>query len=184
MFLRRPFAISEMADVAPFSVDELADAYAALSRRCLSQSTAWVLDFLIAAGSSSEIAVPPSDPQFLLAQSQFRIREFKRAANTLRERTDQDSVGVTLLAKLLDTQRGIEQTVSDSTSFLGILPVSPSCHFDVFQPLIADTQAVAESLDPLNRYLFAAILSKGGRYQDALPHLLKSLNEFPLNRSA
>jgi anaphase-promoting complex subunit 8 len=173
-----------MGELAPFSLEELADAYAALSRRCLCQSTAWVLDFLIAAGSSSEIPVPPSDPQFLLAQAQFRIGEFKRAANTLRERTDQDSVGVTLLAKLLDTQRGIEQTVSDSTSFLGILPVSPSCHFEVFQPLISETQAVAESLDAINLYLFAAILSKGGRYQEALPHLLKSLNEFPLNRSA
>jgi hypothetical protein len=119
MFLKRPFVISEMAELAPFSVEELADSDAVLSRRCLSQSAAWILDFLIAAGSSSEIPIPPSDPQFLLAQSQFRIGEFKRAANTLRERTDQDSIGVTLLAKLLDTQRGIEQTVSDSTSFSG-----------------------------------------------------------------
>jgi anaphase-promoting complex subunit 8 len=125
-----------------------------------------------------------ADPQFLLGCWRFRTGEFKRAAYSVQGRTDQDSLGLYFLSKLLDVQRGLEQTVSDSTSFLGILPVSPSSNYESFRPLIAEASEFVDTFDPLNLYLFAAILVKGGRYQDALPHLLKSLNEFPLNRSA
>jgi anaphase-promoting complex subunit 8 len=171
-------------DIAPFSQEELVTAYSALSTRCLSQSAAWVLEFLLACEDGPEVGSDPRHLRFLLAQSQFRIGEFRRAAQTLESFTDPDSVGLQFLSKLIDIQRGLEQNVSDATSFLGILPVSPSSHFEAFQSLIADARAVQDSFDALNLYIFASILVKGGKYQDAIPHLLKSLNEFPCNRSA
>jgi anaphase-promoting complex subunit 8 len=119
-----------------------------------------------------------------LAQSKFQSGEFRASAHALEGFTDPDSIGLRLLGQLLDIQRGLEQNTSDATSFLGILPVSPSSHFEAFQSLINEARELLESFDPRNLYIFSAILVKCGNYQDALPHLLRSLNEFPCNRSA
>ena len=167
-----------------FSTEGLSEAFIALDLRCLSQSAAWVLEFLMESGTDCRASMPSLDAAYLLAQTQFRTGEFKRAVNTLSGRTDQYSIGLTILSKLLDVQRGLEQNVTSTNSFLGVLPVSTSSHFSYFEPLIDEFESQADSFDALNSYLFAAILSKGGRYQRVVSFLVKSLNEFPLNRSA
>ena len=165
-----------------FSTEGLGEAYFVLESRCLSQSATWILEFV--RDDDLKGAPEPRDATYLLAQTQFRTGEFKRAANTLAGRTDQCSVGLIMLSKLLDVQRGLEQNVTSTNSFLGVLPVSTSSHFTYFDPLIEEFEKQAESFDAINQYLFAAILSKGGRYQQTVPLLVKSVNEFPLNRSA
>ncbi|KAH0791111.1 TPR Domain containing protein [Histomonas meleagridis] len=99
---------------------------------------------------------------------------------------DQRSISLSLLAQLLDVQRENDQNITDNefSNSLGILPISNSSKFDTFAPLIKTAQAISADFDSINKYIFSAILFKGGRYKECIPYLIESLSSFPLNRSA
>lgn len=164
--------------------NELINAYKILSDRCLFQSAAWVLEFLSATPFDSTIELEDKSPQFLLAQSQFKIREYKKVVKTLENCTDQPSIGLRFLSRLNDTQQEIEQSLIDSGSFLEGFPSSGLSSYESYDSLIEEITPFVEKLDAVNLYIYSSILVKGGRHKDALPFLLNSLNSFPLNRSA
>ncbi|OHT06646.1 TPR Domain containing protein [Tritrichomonas foetus] len=164
--------------------EELIAAFSDLSTRCLSQSATWVLEFLITSGFTQKINLSQKSPQFLQAQAQFRIGEFKKAVNTLKDCQDQESLGLRFLSRLIDLQREIEQTIPDSSNLLGILSSTNNRSNDPYESLAQEAEPFVESFDPINLYIYAAILVRCNRHKDALPFLLKSLNAFPLNRSA
>ena len=171
-------------DSEKLNSEELISAYISLSRRCLSQSASWVLEFLMASGFHNQINFPELPAKFLHAQSQFLIGEFKKCIHTLEKCDDQDSIGLRFLAKLIDLQREIEQTEPDLANFLGALPVSNTYFYGPYEKLVKEMEPLVDSLDSLNLYIYASLLAKNGRHKDALPYLIKSLNQFPLNRSA
>lgn len=167
-----------------FNLLELVDAYKILSERCLSQSASWALEFLIAGNYQGEIQKNPTSPNILLAQSLFKIGEFKKVIILLEKCTDQTSLGIRFLASIIDTQRSIEQEISDSTQFLETLPVKGTSYSESYEHLVKEIEPFVDSLDPINLYIYASILVKNGKYKDALPFLLKSIQQFPLNRNA
>lgn len=178
--------------IVMFSGDEVIKAYSELSERCLSQAAAWIMNFIVNDSTTdiSEISIEtkPHDPTFLISQELFSLGQFQKVAYNLKDCrvSDQSSIGLKFLSKLLDTQREIDQKVPDNASFLGALPVSGNSNYESFASLIQEMTPLYESkqLDPLNLYIYAAILSKGGRFKDAVPILIESINGFPLNKSA
>lgn len=167
-----------------FSLEELVSAYSALSSRCLSQSSAWVLEYILATNESPTIETDSFDARYLLAQNLFRMGEFSKAAFILEKSTDQQSIGLKFLSKFIDTQRQIDQAINDSATFLGNLPVTSTSNFNAYDSLVQEIEPYVESFDSLNLYIYSAILFKNGKYQEALTYLIKSLQDFPLNRSA
>ena len=175
-----------------FNTDEIIDAYSQLSERCLSQAAAWIIEFLVSDSSTdfSQISIQtkPHNPIFLISQELFSQGQFQKVAYNLKDCgiNEQNSISLKYLSKLLDIQREIDQKVPDNATFLGSLPVSGNSNYESFSSLIQEMTPLYESsqLDPLNLYIYAAVLSKGGRYKESIPILIDSINGFPLNRSA
>lgn len=175
-----------------FKSEELIDAYSQLSERCLSQAAAWIIEFLVNDSSTDiskiSIQTKPHKPIFLISQELFSLGQFQKVAYNLKDCgiNEQSSISLKFLSKLLDIQREIDQKVPDNATFLGSLPVSGNSNYESFSSLIQEMAPLYESsqLDPLNLYIYSAVLSKGGRYKEAISILIDSINGFPLNRSA
>lgn len=165
-----------------FSAEELVPAFNSLRTRCLSQCSGWVLHFILASDPNSKLDGQELDSGYLLAQSQFHAAEFKRVVKLLERRQDQDSIGLRLLAQYHDVLRGLDYSKTDSKDSLHMLPAPAATYFPEFYPLVQEYETV--DLDPLNRYIFAMVLVKAGKYKEAIRELVKSLKEFPLNRGA
>lgn len=175
-----------------FNTSEIIPAYTQLSERCLLQSASWIIQFLMTDPSTDisnkTIKMKPRNPIFMISQELFSLGQFQKVAFTLKDCdiNDQCSIGLKFLSKLLDTQREIDQKVPDNATFLGSLPVSGNSNYDSYSTLIQEMTPLFENnqLDSLNLYIYASVLAKGGRYKDAIPILINSINGFPLNKSA
>lgn len=170
-------------EASEFNLKELADAYPVLMGRCLDQSAAWILEFLSDV-PDIQIEIPKYSPKILLAQSLFHSGEFKKASMIVKSGTDQVSIGLSLLCESIDLQRQQQQTIDDSDTFLGAFPVSTKNHFEIFDDLIKSVADISKTFDPINQYIYASILAKGGHFLEALNFVSKSIYSFPLNRSA
>ena len=173
-----------MEEIPEFNAKELADAYPLLVGRCLDQSASWILEFLKDEEDVSLIQCPAYPPTILLAQSLFHSGEYKKAASFVKSGKDQVSIGLRLLSESFDLQKQQQQTADDSHPFLGAFPVSTKNHYEVFSDLINSVSDISKTFDPINQYIYASILVKGGRFLEALPYITKSLSAFPINRSA
>ena len=171
-------------EIEKIDQSKLFSAFSILSQRCLNQAASWILEFISESESNSKISMESQNPNYLLAKSMFNLGEFQKAIFVLNNNEDQNSIGLKYLCKLLNTQRTLDQTVSDKASFLGTLPVPENSNYDSYASLIKEIEPLEQTLDFINLYIYASILVKGGRYKEAVPILQKSINGFPLNRSA
>lgn len=163
--------------------DLIIQSYVELTSRCLDQSAEWILDFL-PDFKDQIITIPPQPAKILHAQNLFRIGEFKKAIYALKEFNDQRAIGIKLLSKLIFIQRENEQNMSGSSNRLGTLVIpNDQAMFKSYENVIQEANQMKNDFDSLNNYIYSAILFKGGRYKESISPLVKSLNEFPLNRS-
>ena len=153
-----------MEEIPEFNAKELADAYPLLVGRCLDQSASWILEFLKDEEDVSLIQCPAYPPTILLAQSLFHSGEYKKAASFVKSGKDQVSIGLRLLSESFDLQKQQQQTADDSDTFLGAFPVSTKNHYEVFSDLINSVSDISKTFDPINQYIYASILVKGGRF--------------------
>lgn len=176
-----------------FNPNEIISAYMELSDRCLYQSASWILAFLPPSIPNSHkedrlIQSPSSSPVYLMAKELFSMGEFQKVEYSLRDSTikDQKAIGLKFLAKSLNLQRELDQNISDNVSFLGPLPVSENSRYDSFSSIIQEMKPLYDNqqLDPINIYIYASILVKGGRFKDAAPIVIQSINGYQMNRSA
>ena len=74
--------------------------------------------------------------------------------------------------------------MSGSSNRLGTLVIpNDQAMFKSYENVIQEANQMKNDFDSLNNYIYSAILFKGGRYKESISPLVKSLNEFPLNRS-
>ena len=165
-----------------FSKDELVPAFKQLETRCLSQGSGWVLSFILASDPKATVTGESVDARYHRAQSQFYCAEFKRVLESLAERNDQNSIGLRMLAQYYDTVRSLDYSETDSKDSLHLLPAPASAYFSEFESLVQEYKKL--ELDGINRYIYAMVLVKAGKYKEAVDELVKSLKEFPLNRGA
>jgi len=166
------------------SLDSLKEAYCVLETRCLFDSSSWVLEFISIVDSNCQVSLPVMNISFVISRNLFMKGEFKKAAFSLKNHQDQLSLGLRMLSMLLQTQRQVEQNLPADTSFICNLPVIATHNFDNFRECLGDFEVFSEQFDPINQYLYGALLTKCGYYDRALPYIIRSLNGFPINYSA
>ena len=166
--------------------EELIKAYEELESRCMTQSASWILEFLIEIDPKTEIHGRKENVQLSFAKTLFRNGEFKRAQQILEKNSDQVSISILYLSKLLETQRQLTQNIPEDSTFIGDLPVSTKKTCEKYAQIAEELEKVNEliKLDSLNLYLLGLSYSKSGSYDKACETLLASLNGFPLNYSA
>ena len=166
--------------------EELIQAYEALEERCMTQSASWVLEFLFKIDSNAEITDKKENIQISFAKTLFRNGEFKRAQQILSKKTDQVSISIYFLSKLLDTQRQLTQNIPEDSTFIGDLPVSTKRTTENYMGISKELETLGKTteLDPLNLYILGLAYAKSGLYDKACDALLTSLNGFPINYSA
>lgn len=165
-------------------IEEFANAYIELESRCMTQSSSWVLEFLIELAPNLNISLPADSLKLSFAKTLFRNGEFKRVQFLLQNETDQKSQTIYFLSKLLDTQRQLQQNVPDDSTFISELAVSAKHTFEAYETIANEAKQFVDTFDAINLYIYALILSRSGKYEESLQILLKSLQNFPLNHSA
>ncbi|EAY14887.1 TPR Domain containing protein [Trichomonas vaginalis G3] len=163
--------------------EEFANAYIELESRCMTQSSSWVLEFLIELAPEINFSIPPDNIKVSFAKTLFRNGEFKRVQFLLQNETDQKSQTIYFLSKLLDTQRQLQQSIPDDSTFIGDLAVSTKNMFEAYDLIVNEARPYVSNFDALNLYIFALMLTKSGKFEEALKYLIQSLNQFPLNHS-
>lgn len=166
------------------NVEQIIDAYLVLKSRCLTESATWLLDFIHESDLNIQITPKPQSIKIEQAQNYFFKSEFKKTQCILQNNTDQTAIGISLLAKILDTQRQLQQFVSEDTTFIGNLPVITNQSHDIYKEILRDIELKTDGYDPLNKFLYASILSRSGQYFESIEPLVESIQQFPFNRSA